>query len=519
MSGVAIEVSRRPPRPATIETAFDEARRRSPSWPSPGGSPPREGNAPVVSAFDRLAPQRSGHYHRQMVARSTTRSRLQLVTALAVGIGVGASLDSALAEPVADAPSGYSRFQKVDLLAKVLALVEQHYVRPVDDTALVYAAIDGLVGDLDPHSAFLDPREAELLREDIGGRFGGVGLIVVLVREREHDPPVYLEVRDVIAGGPAGAAGIEVGDRIVTIEGKPIAHFVRLDDAIAVMRGAVGTPVTFQTRRGDGPVRTIEIVRGEVDPPAVESRYLGDRVGLVQLSAFQQGCAREVDDAIRALGDEGEGELSAVVLDMRDNGGGLLSEAVALADMFLDRGVIVRTRARDETLVDEISARRLATRRDLALVLLLNKGSASATEIVAGALQDHGRALIVGERSYGKGSVQSPFSLHDGSMLKLTTALYYTPHDRLIQAAGIVPDVRVGGAETEYRDTRPGLVVERDVPGHLRPEDFGRARVDGGERSRAVVAAGDDEQLRVAVEHALALARVDAVGRRGRRSR
>ncbi|TPV96604.1 MAG: S41 family peptidase [Myxococcales bacterium FL481] len=439
-----------------------------------------------------------------------------LGSGVVLGTTFGLALSQATAQPAPAASSDYSRFQKVDLFAKALALVEQHYVRPVDDTALIYAAIDGLMDELDPHSGFLDPREAELLREDIGGKFGGVGLVVKMVREPEHTPPVYLEVSDVITGGPASAAGVDVGDRIVTIEGKPVAHFARLDDAIAVMRGAVGTRVEFQTQREGQPARTIEVIRGEVDPPAVEMRHLGEGIGLVQLAAFQQGCAREVDEAIDALAQDSGHSLAALVLDMRDNGGGLLGEAVAVADMFLDRGVIVRTRSRGEELVEEISARRRGTRRDLPLVVLINKGSASATEIVAGALQDHRRALLVGERSYGKGSVQSPFTLHDGSMLKLTTALYYTPRDRLIQAAGVIPDVLVGDQLTPYEDTRPDLPVERDVPGHLRPEEFGRSPPSPPGASEALAAAGDDAQLRVAVEHARAFTRVQPPRRRRR---
>jgi carboxyl-terminal processing protease len=287
------------------------------------------------------------------------------------------------------------------------------------------------------------------------------------------------------------------------------------------MRGEPGTTVSFTYMHEDQAERTTTLTRAIVDPPAVQVRWLGEGLGVLRLRDFQEASARELQagiDELRATAKREGGELQGVVLDLRDNGGGLLDQAIEVVDMFVDEGVIVRTRGRQAQLLDEARARAPGTIRDLPLVVLMNKGSASASEIVAGALQDHRRALIIGERSYGKGSVQAPFDLGGGALIKLTTALYYTPDDRLIQASGIEPDVVVGPLLTEYEDSRPELRPERADPHHLKPEDFGRAPVpdDDAPPSPARVEAGEDAQLRAAIDHLQAWARVQPSKRRRR---
>ena len=448
------------------------------------------------------------------------RTPLLCTLSLAVGVGLGAGLSDAdaAAETAAPkpAPAGYSRYAKLDMFARALAIVEQYYVRPVDDEALVYAAIRGLVSELDPHTSFLQPREATLLREDMEGAFGGIGMTVVL--GRDPDGGRYLDVRDVIPDGPAWDAEIAVGDRIVRIEGEPISKFADLERAISVIRGRPGTKVRLTVLEPDrGTERTVTLTRDVIDPPAVEARYLGEGLGLLRLRDFPQGATEEVRNGMAAMREEaGEGGLRGIVLDLRDNGGGLLDEAIGIVDLWVADGAIVRTRGRQGLILDEARAHRAGTDEDLPIVVLVNKASASASEIVAGALQDHRRALIVGERSYGKGSVQAPFELDDGSLLKLTTALYYTPADRLIQASGIIPDVYVGGAEAgavPKLDSRPELDPERAHPRHLRPEDFGRLAPSSADQTPAVRAAGDDVQLRSAVQHLKAWRRVGGSGR------
>lgn len=434
-----------------------------------------------------------------------------LVT-LALGIGIGTKLPDADAEAAPKpAPADYSRYRKLDMFARALAIIEQYYVRPVDDQQLVYAAISGLVSELDPHTNFLPPRDAKLLREDIEGAFGGIGMTVVL--GREADGSRYLDIRDVIPDGPAYEAGIEVGHRIRGIEGRPVAEFSDLQRAITVIRGEPGTKVRVTVEDPEaGVVRSVSLTRAIIDPPAVEVRYMGDGLGVLRLRDFPERATREVIDGLATLKDAAKpAELRGVVVDLRDNGGGLLDEAIGIVDLFVSEGAIVRTRGRQGVILDQAVARRTGTISELPLVVLVNKASASASEIVAGALQDHGRALIVGERTYGKGSVQAPFELDDGSLLKLTTALYYTPSDRLIQASGITPDVYVGDAPDGVlpnRDTRPELEPERSHPRHLRPEDFGREVPSLANESASLRAAGDDIQLRTALQHLQAWSKI-----------
>jgi carboxyl-terminal processing protease len=462
-------------------------------------------------------------------------------------------------EPVGSPPNDYSRFRKLDRFARALAIIEQYYVRPVDGEALIDAALDGLVQNLDPHTVYLPPSDAKLLLEDTEGRFGGVGLVVTLRVEPLTGPPksesdskndsksepsepapvqldtessapvdgrtdmrLVMHVDDVIPGGPAARAGLVVGDRILEIEGKAIGNFPDLAEAVAIMRGQPGSHVNFTYVHADDPPRTLTVTRAIVDPPAVEVRWLGEGLGVLRLRDFQESSARELRDGLdqlRAQAKREDMQLEGVVLDLRDNGGGLLDQAVAVVDIFVAEGVIMRTRGRQAQLLDEAHAQPGGTERDLPLVVLINKASASASEIVAGALQDHRRALIVGERSYGKGSVQAPFELGGGALLKLTTALYYTPDDRLIQAAGIEPDVMVGPLLAEYEDSRPTLQPERADPNHLRPQDFGRPAVeqDDAKPTPARAEAGEDAQLLAAIDHLQAWARVNPNKRTRRR--
>ena len=507
-------------------------------------------------------------------AANMNRTALVGLLCLSLGGIAGASLNSALAappekapatdepateirpavEPVGTPPSDYSRYRKLDRFARALAIIEQYYVRPVDGEALIDAALDGLVANLDPHTVYLPPSDAKLLMEDTEGRFGGVGLVVTLrveplsgersekaaestevvpvpasepeaattpVGER-NDMRLVMHVDDVIPGGPAARAGLVVGDRILAIEGKAIGNFPDLAEAVSIMRGTPGTQVSFTYVHDQAAPHTVTVTRAIVDPPAVEVRWLGEGLGVLRLRDFQESSSRELRDGLAQLRERAKREdqkLEGVVLDLRDNGGGLLDQAVEVVDIFVADGVIMRTRGRQAQLLDEAHAQPGGTERDLPLVVLINKASASASEIVAGALQDHQRALIIGERSYGKGSVQAPFELGGGALLKMTTALYYTPDDRLIQAAGIEPDVMVGPLLAEYEDSRPTLDPERADPNHLRPQDFGRPAVgnDDGEPSPARKEAGEDAQLLAAIDHVQAWARINPSKRNRRR--
>jgi len=464
----------------------------------------------------------TGRLQRYTLGVNRLRSVAFGATMLAVGAGLGATGRSAIAsdpEPKAVPPS-YSRYAKLDMFARALAIIEQYYVRPVDDQEIVYAALRGLVSELDPHTSFLPPSDAKLLREDIEGAFGGIGMVVVLGRESTGER--YLDVRDVIPGGPADAANIAKGHRILAINGQSIAQFVDLQRAITVIRGEPGTTVDITVEDPvRGVEREVELTRAIIDTPPVEVRSLGEGIGVLRLRDFPEDAAADVKDGVLSLQKQsGEEGLRGLVLDLRDNGGGLLDEAIRIVDLFVEEGAIVRTRGRRGVILDEARARRVTTLDPIPLVVLVNKGSASASEIVAGALQDHSRALIIGERTYGKGSVQAPFELSDGSLLKLTTALYYTPADRLIQASGIMPDVFVGTMDPEAEvdlDSRPEIQPERESPRHLEPEDFGRPAPPMGNVSEAEQAVADDVQLRRAVQHLKAWERVTAKKKKSRR--
>lgn len=467
-------------------------------------------------------------------------SRTLAACLLCIGIGFGGgvattTVHAAKTKPKIEghAPADYSRFRKLDTFARALAQIEQYYVRPIDDRELIYAAIDGLTAELDPHSSFLRPRDAKMLREDMDGRFGGVGLVVVLAEavdpaaadkaqtqaETAQCPDerreLVLRIDEVIEGGPAAKAGLVEGDEIVGIEDRAVAHYADLREAIGVMRGRAGEKVSFEVRTPGQEPRRVEVEREVVIAPAVTHEYFGEGLAMVRLRDFQESSAREIRQALRALDDEAGGELGGLVLDLRNNGGGLLEQAIAVANIFLSKGTIVRTRGRGGKIMDEAFATPAGTRRKLPLVVLVNKATASASEIVAGALQDHGRALVVGERSYGKGSVQTPFRLGDGSLLKLTVALFYTPDDHMIQASGIKPDIHVGAESAGYVDSIPELEPERADPRHLKPQDFGRPASSAAQEdedpqmalSPAVRAVGDDPQMRRAVEQLLGMRR------------
>ncbi len=420
-----------------------------------------------------------------MVGVTTSRRSLgsrTLALGLVLGLGAGFLgglgvrwLDGAVAEAAEDRtpppPRRHSRYDKLSSFARSLAIIERDYVLPVDGEALVEGAMMGMVGSLDPHTAYLPPDEAKMLLEDIDGTFGGVGIVVSL--RTAESGRLQLEILEVLDGGPASTEGLTAGDVIVSIEGRPVAQYVDLFEAISTMRGPIGSEVHFTVEREGVEPRDVRLQRARIDSEAVTFERVDDDVGVIRLRDFQAQSTAQIREALRALGAERAGGVTAVVLDLRDNGGGLLGEAIGVADLFLSRGIIVKTRGREGTMIAQARASAARTYSKLPLAVLINKGSASASEIVAAALQDHGRAAIVGERSYGKGSVQSPHYLPNGGMLKLTTALYYSPRDRVIQAAGVMPDIIADGTPVGSADTRPEIVPEDQVEGHLSPAALG----------------------------------------------
>jgi carboxyl-terminal processing protease len=408
---------------------------------------------------------------------------------------------TARAEPQAESP-----YRRLEIFARALAHVEQSYVADADQDQLIYGAIRGMLRVLDPHSAFLDPAQVQILTSDTEGRYGGVG-IEIDVRDG------WLTVVTVFEGGPAARAGVQPGDRFLAIAGVG-ARDLPIEEAQQLMRGAPGTQVKAALRRA-GAEAAIEVVltREVIEVRAVDARVLPDRTVHVRLKVFDDTTASELRRALDAAEERaaGTGGLRGLVLDLRGNPGGLLSSAVLVADEFLTEGVIVSTRARGGRLLREHTASAAGTRPAWPMVVLVDGYTASAAEIVAGALRDNKRAVIVGTRSFGKGSVQNVIELPDRSAIKLTTAQYYTPSGRSIQAEGIEPDVlveqldaaalaraRLGGDELREASLPQHLQSERPAVPTAVPSDRGARAPSHIADRRAADPFADDYQARMA---------------------
>jgi carboxyl-terminal processing protease len=346
--------------------------------------------------------------------------------------------------------------EDIRVFTAVFREVQRSYVEPVSAEQLMKAAIRGLLLDLDPHSAYLKKTDLQALTDDTSGRYGGLG-IEVQVRGG------VLTVIAPIDDTPAARAGIQSGDVISRIDGLQVES-ENADVAIDRMRGKAGSKVVITVQRAGQPPFELTLVREVIDVTAVRGRMLAPGFGYVRIAAFQTSTAEETAKRIAALIEPGK-PLDGLVLDLRSNPGGLLDAAVDVSDLFLESGTIVSTRGRVAMASAEFSATPGDLLKGAPLVVLVDGGSASASEIVAGALQDRKRALILGQRSFGKGSVQSVLPLASGEAIKLTTALYYTPSGRSIQAEGIEPDVVLQAAELRPLSQRN--ISEADLPRHL----------------------------------------------------
>lgn len=345
-------------------------------------------------------------------------------------------------------------YPKLDVFAKVLSYVKNNYVEPVDEATLVYGAVRGMVATLDPHTVFMDPAEYRSMRSDTTGEFGGLGLEL---SERDGELVVLSPMEET----PAARAGIQAGDVIRAIDGQTTRQMTVVQ-AASRLKGAAGTQVTLRLwRQGFTAPRDMVLVRDRIRVDSVEARLLDDGVGYVRIKSFQDRTDQQLAKALAGLRQQAGRQWKGLVLDLRNNPGGLLEQGVRVADRFLDAGVIVTTRGRDGRNAEQETAVQKGTEPDYPLVVLVNAGTASASEIVAGALQDHARAVLFGEPTYGKGSVQTVIELDDGSGLKLTIARYYTPNGRSIQESGIAPDVSVAST-THVQATR-----EASLPGHM----------------------------------------------------
>lgn len=390
-------------------------------------------------------------------------------------------------------------YRQLNLFGDVFERVRANYVREVEDADLVKYAINGMLTSLDPHSSYMDAKDFTDMQVQTRGEFGGLGLEVTL----END---FVKVISPIDDTPASRAGIKAGDFITHIDGTQIRG-VTLSDAVEKMRGPIGTPVTITVvRAGQDKPQDYTLQRALIKVESVKYRVEGD-IGYIRIASFNEQTEAGVEQAFAAINKQLGANLKGWVLDLRNNPGGLLDQSISVSDNFLDRGEIVSTRGRDPQDIQRYTARSGEEAGGKPVVVLVNGGSASASEIVAGALQDQGRATIVGTLSFGKGSVQTIIPLGSGEgALRLTTAKYYTPSGRSIQAHGIEPDWEVHAKprdSEEEKDLASRRRSEASLPGHLDGEEPGEAPVEPRTKGVVYPQAGDkteDYQLDYALK-------------------
>jgi carboxyl-terminal processing protease len=403
-----------------------------------------------------------------------------LVSAAFLGGALAASLATASTER-------QSPYFILDQLARVLVRVENDYVDPVERNRLIEGAIKGMVSALDPHSAYLPSEEYAVMRGDTEGRFGGVGVEVDFADDQ-------VTVIAVVEGSPAERGGVQPSDQIIAIDNKPVRG-KQAGELVRLMRGEPGTRVVVTLRReGRNKPVVVNLVREIISVASISQKLLAEDVGYIRIKSFQAGTHREFLAALGELRKASQGSLRGVILDLRNNPGGLVHEAARVGNELLDSGVIYTTRHRGN-IVDEVRSGRGGALTTEPLVTLVNEFSASAAELVAGALQDAGRSQVVGAKTFGKGSVQSIIELPGGAGLKLTTMRYYTPRGRAIQALGITPDLPV------KTPAAPGNIVrEADLDGHLEAEgpQVSPAPGEGGTQSPEGQPSSSDTHLGVA---------------------
>jgi len=393
-------------------------------------------------------------------------TRPLLVTALLLLGHPGLAQEDQPADPLS-APSTPEREQlrplpiaEVRLFAEALEAIRSAYVREIDDQTLINYAIRGMLAGLDPHSAYLSADDYDSLQESTEGQFGGLGIEV-------GEENGYIKVITPIDDSPAARAGVMPGDLIVEINGRPVREML-VNDAVDLLRGEVGSDVQVTLmRESEAEPIDLTLTREIISAVSVRHRSLEPGFGYIRISQFRNNTGQEVVRAIEQLRAEHQEGFNGLVLDLRNNPGGVLQASVEVADAFLTSGQIVYTDGRFADSDGNFYATPVDPSNGVPLVVLINTGSASAAEIVAGALQDHGRAVIMGTRSFGKGSVQSVLPLNNERALKLTTSLYFTPLGRSIQAQGINPDIVVDEALVTRRLPRRGVYSERDLQGHL----------------------------------------------------
>jgi carboxyl-terminal processing protease len=417
----------------------------------------------------------------------SARSRVLLIIAVLV-VSTTAGFARGLTRPRIDSES----YRELQLFGEVLQRVRSDYVEKPDDSKLVEAAINGMLSSLDPHSYYLNPQALREMQVQTSGKFGGLGLEVTM-------EDGLIKVISSIDGTPAARAGLQSGDVITSLNKKEVRGLT-LQEAVDKMRGAPRAPITLTiVRKGVDHAIEVKLIRSVIHIVPVKYQAEDD-VGYVHITSFNEQTTADLQKAAKGLKKQIGPKLKGFIIDLRNDPGGLLDQAIGVADAFLDQGTIVITKGREEMQRSDASPGDIADGKKL--VVLINGGSASAAEIVAGALQDHHRATVVGTRSFGKGSVQTIIPLGSNGALMLTTARYYTPSGRSIQAQGIKPDVVVEEILPEGQSKRSeDTEAEANLRGHLRPENPETASQEGDGSSSYVPPEKDkDTQLQYALD-------------------
>lgn len=398
----------------------------------------------------------------------------------------------ARAETVNDTETGELPVDEIRAFAEVFAKIKKDYVENVEDSVLLEYAIRGMLEGLDPHSSYLDEEAYLNLQEGTSGEFGGLGIEVGM-------EDGFIKVISPIDDTPAQKAGLQAGDLIIRLDDTPVKG-MSLNDAVERMRGEPGTDITLTIIRdgADKPLK-VTITRDVIKVKSVRTQILEPGFGYLRISHFQSRTAEDARAALQELQQDNDGRLEGLILDLRNNPGGILSAAVGVSDLFLDKGLIVYTEGR----IDDSKLRFNAKPADLLdnapVVVLVNAGSASASEIVAGALQDHKRAIIMGQKTFGKGSVQTVLPVSNAAALKLTTARYYTPSGRSIQVSGIEPDVTLVRVKVEsLEDEEQNFITEENLSRHL---DNNTEELQDGDEEAAQT--GQDTVTRLTEDYAL----------------
>ena len=386
-------------------------------------------------------------------------------------------------------------YKQLNLFGEAFEKIKNNYVEEVDVKELIEAAIEGMLSSLDPHSTYLNSDELNELKIQTKGEFGGLGIEVTIEEG-------FVKVIAPIDDTPASKAGIVSGDLITHIDGDSILG-MSLSDAVSLMRGKVGSKIKLTIRRNRTETINIEIIRDIIELKSVKFR-LENGVGYIRLSSFNQKVDEEIKDAIKKIEKQASSKILGYVLDLRNNPGGLLDQAVNVTDIFLPQGEIVSTRGRKKNDGSRFNAAKKDMISGLPLVVLINQGSASASEIVAGALQDHKRAIIMGTKSFGKGSVQTILPSGDNVAIKLTTARYYTPSGKSIQQTGIDPDILVEQSEIKSIEDNSQARKESDLRKAIKNEQINDSDNEDEEKENNNVKS-DDYQLSRALDLIYAL--------------